>query len=97
MARPWPSTGLTTQRWIAEVPLQWVHLGDLELTQEVNLSAVLRYLQGRGASHSGDEHIHVVKWRDALYIEDGHTRVGAMLIQGRDCARARVYDMDMLT
>lgn len=70
--RPYPATGLSTERWIAEVPVQTVALADLTLTQ-----AAVRILALFGAepSYSRDRYPHAVAHDGRLYLEDGHTRV----------------------
>lgn len=69
--RPYPPTGLTTARWIAEVPVEVVPLARLYLTQPgVDIAALFGL-----SEHISDRYPHVVAWDGELYLEDGHTRV----------------------
>jgi hypothetical protein len=69
--RPYPPTGLTTDRWKTEVAGEWVPLHQLWLTQEqVDIRALLGH-----TDRISDSYPHVVAHDDALYLEDGHHRV----------------------
>jgi hypothetical protein len=49
--RPWPPTGLTTARWIAEVPVLDVRLDELHLTQQhVNVAALFGHTDPAGSA-----------------------------------------------
>lgn len=71
--RIYPQTGLTTARWIAEVPTRWVRFADLWLTQDgVDILALFGH-----SVHIGplDDFPHVVEWQGIRCLEDGHHRV----------------------
>lgn len=71
LSRPYPSTGLTTARWMAEVPTEMVMFSRLYLTQDkLSIPGLLGY-----NTYSVDIYPHVVRWQDTLYLEDGHHRV----------------------
>ena len=71
--RPYPPTGLTTARWMAEIPTETVRLTELYLTQNgVKIDALF----GARDQHSSiDRYPHVVAWDGKLYLEDGLHRV----------------------
>lgn len=91
-ARPWPRTGLSTARWIAEVPTMPVAFRELWLGQEhLDIAALF----GRPHAAAADDLCpHVVRWRGRLYLEDGHHRVVRWALRGDDCAVMRVYDLE---
>lgn len=91
--RPYPATGMTTERWKAEVQPSWVSLSDLVFTQpDISLICLLRAIQGH-PNYAGDDYVHVVLWRGTHYLEDGHHRVARDLLQGRDAIMARVLEV----
>jgi hypothetical protein len=87
--RPYPSTHLTTARWIAEVAPERVSLASLTLTQ--------RHLRVGGLfgvvnEHSAADPIpHAVAWGDDLYLEDGHHRVVRAALLGETSMMIRVW------
>ena len=88
--RPWPPQGMNSERWQTLEP-RWVAVRDLVFTQHsIDMLDVMRILQGTLESYSGDQYPHVVLWQGTMYLEDGHHRVAAALIEGRDAIRARV-------
>jgi hypothetical protein len=71
--RPYPPTGLTTARWIAEVPAFPVRFENIVLTQT---GVRIAPLFGITDPHSaGDTTPHIVAWQGQFYLEDGHHRV----------------------
>ncbi len=86
--RPYPPTGLTTEKW-REVPVTSVYLQDLHLTQTGVLIGPLFGI--RDTAGSTDAYPHVVSWRGELYLEDGHTRVVYQALSGTRVMRMRVY------
>ena len=91
--RPWPTTGLTTERWMTEVTLQLVELRELIATQEhLQLKALTR-TQWPESSFSRDPYPHVIKWNKHHYIEDGHHRICRWMMAGLTTALVRVYEI----
>ena len=92
--RPYPPTGMTTARWIDEVPVTNVWLHQLTLTQTgVRIAPLFRYLTDEH-TWSGDKYPHVVQYDGELYLEDGHHRViRAQLVFGYDVMKMRVLTM----
>jgi hypothetical protein len=88
--RPWPPTGLTTARWIAEVPVLDVRLDELHLTQQhVNVAALFGHTDPAG---SADTYPHVVEWAGCMWLEDGHNRVvRAALVERAEVMAMRVH------
>jgi hypothetical protein len=84
--RPYPPTGLTTARWIGEVPTSAVRLDALTTTQtHVDIAAVLY------REHTGpDPHPNVIAWGGRLYLEDGHGRVVRAILDGHTVWPCRV-------
>lgn len=88
-SRPWPTTGLTTQRWIDEVPIKVVRISDLIATQNgVYLHALLPDFN---EPYGKDPYPHVVYWANELWLEDGHHRVLRDIIDGETVTTARVF------
>ena len=86
MARPYPAFHSTTAEW-RRIPSEQVRLADLIPTQEqVSVADLL----DPDTPFSGDEVIHVVRWRNRLYIEDGHHRYVRAMLRGRRWIAARV-------
>lgn len=87
--RPYPPTGLTTERWRREVPIELVELRHLTLTQRhLYVDALLGY---EGVP-DGDAYPHVVSFDGKLYLEDGHTRVvREVLIRRTNALFMRVF------
>ena len=84
--RPYPATELNSQRWVAEVPVEAVSLGELCFTQDgVMLENLLQIVDGP------DPYPHVVRWQGKMYLENGHSRVARALIQGVEVIQARVF------
>lgn len=90
--RPWSATGLTTARWIGEVPVFEVALADLWLTQEHLDTAALFGRLDEAASW--DPLPHVVTWRGTRYLEDGHHRVVRAALVGATAMWMRVFAVD---
>jgi hypothetical protein len=88
-SRPWPTTGLTTQRWIDEVGIELVRISDLIATQNgVYLHALMADFAD---PYSHDPYPHVISWGGELWLEDGHHRVIRDIMQGRTSTNARVF------
>lgn len=89
--RPWPETGLTTERWMTEVPVTSVWIDNLFLCQSsLNIRGLLNAARG-GLPMYGDAIPHVVSWQGLLFLEDGHHRVVAAAVRGEPIIDARVY------
>lgn len=87
---PWGSSGMTTQRWIDEVPGALVHIPNLIATQPgVYLSAIMEPT----SSPTLDPLPHVILWEGELYLEDGHHRVVRAMFQGERYIIARVLQL----
>jgi hypothetical protein len=87
--RPYPPTGLSTREWIASVPVEFVRLDNLWLTQKgVEIPALLSCVD----PYSIDTAPHAVAWDGELYLEDGHTRVVRAVLQfGQQIMPMRVF------
>lgn len=71
--RPYPPTGLTSARWVEEVPVERVSISRLWLTQsQLSLEALLSPWT---PTHCQDPLPHIVVHNDDWYLEDGHHRV----------------------
>jgi hypothetical protein len=89
-ARPYPPTGLTTERWKREVRLAPVRLADLTLTQQhLRVDGLFGDVNERSADDSVP---HVVLWRGNLYLEDGHHRAVRAALAGAAMLMVRVFD-----
>lgn len=86
-ARDWPPGGMTTRRWMLEVPVQRVPLHDLVATQP---GIFLAPLIDARPPVSGDPFVHVRVWRGIPYLEDGHTRAVRAALNGATHIDARV-------
>lgn len=70
--RPYPSSRLTTARWIAEVALEKVFFRQLTLTQTgVDIQRLFNEVK---LDDKADDYCHVVVYEDVMYLEDGHHR-----------------------
>ena len=87
--RPWPETGMTTQRWMDEVNPRPVPIADLVLVQD---TLDLQALVTGAASESGDPYPHVIAFGGQLWLEDGHHRVVRMALLGATHVEARVHE-----
>jgi hypothetical protein len=84
---PWGETGLTTATW-QNVPTKVVQISDLIATQPgVYFQALL---EQDHVPVGGDPYPHVVLYRGAMYLEDGHTRTLRALLNGESTIEARV-------
>ena len=88
---PYPLTGLTTQRWIDEVPLETVVISDLIAMQD---GVKFAYLNLEPSKYRKDPFPHVVRFNTLLYLEDGHHRVVTHALYGERIVVARVLDLD---
>jgi hypothetical protein len=91
--RPWPATGLTSATW-RRIPVRRIALEGLILCQEaVNLEGVLRAAATGPAylGHVGDPYPHVIAFDRRLWLEDGHCRVVAAIVQGQTTIEGRVF------
>lgn len=71
--RPYPPTGLSTARWIVEVPTRPTAMHTLTLTQTgVRIGGLFGV---KSAHAAADDFPHVVAYNGQLYLEDGHHRV----------------------
>lgn len=86
--RPYRQTGLTTERWMKEVPVRSVPFENLFLTQA---GVLIAPLFSNGSSYTGDSTPHTVLWRGNYYLEDGHHRVTRAALEGHLAVWARVF------
>jgi hypothetical protein len=86
---PWGTTGLTTARWEAEVPVEWVEFRKLILTQDGVYFAKLF-----SEPPSVLRHPHVVVYQNVWYLEDGHHRCCRVALRGGDGMLMRVFKID---
>lgn len=84
----WMSQGMTTQRWIDEIPVQVVPIAELVATQPGVLLQAL--IDPAPESHSGDPLPHVLQFDGRLYLEDGHHRAVRARLRGQRYLYARV-------
>jgi hypothetical protein len=89
--RPYPVTGLTSERWIAEVPLFNMLFDELILTQDGVYFEKLFYI-----GPMQDPYPHVVFYQGKFFLEDGHSRVCRAALQGADYMLMRVYTVEDL-
>jgi hypothetical protein len=84
---PWGTTGLTTARWKAEVPIESVEFKKLILTQDGV------YFVKLFSEHSSVEpsYPHVVVYQNDWYLEDGHHRVARAVFKGETSMLMRVF------
>lgn len=87
--RPYPATGMTSIRWVSEVPVERVDVTRLWLTQQ-HLS-VEALLSPWTPTHCHDPLPHVVTYADDWYLEDGHHRVIRDVMLGNLEILARVF------
>lgn len=80
--------GMTTQRWVAEVPVEPVRISELTATQPGVLLHAL--FNDSPVPVSGDQLPHVVAFDGRFYLEDGHHRAVRVLLRGGDLMNARV-------
>jgi hypothetical protein len=91
---PWPATGMSTQRWMDEVPVRQVRIRDLIATQSaVALAALVEDYRRGDQPHERDPHPHVIAWCGSLYLEDGHHRAIRALLRGEPTIDARVLEI----
>lgn len=87
--RPYPATGLTSARWVNEVPVEWVDVDQLWLTQRhLSIEALLSPWT---PTYCRDPLPHVVQHGEDLYLEDGHHRVIRAALGGDQKILARVF------
>lgn len=85
--RPYGHSGVHSTRDWQRIPPEMVPLAVLRTTQRhVHLDALL----AASDPYSGDWAAHVVAWRGALYLEDGHTRAARAALLGETYLWARV-------
>jgi hypothetical protein len=87
--RPYPVSGLTTQRWIAEVGVYYVLFNELTLTQDGVYFAKLFY---EGLMR--DSYPHAIAYSGKIYLEDGHHRVLRMALAGHTGMLMRVFKVE---
>lgn len=89
-SRPWPKTGMTSEKWL-DVPVLMVRIRDLVFTQEgVYFESILN----PGRPYGGDRYPHVVFWNRTMYLEDGHHRAVRAGLEGLDLLQARVLFLE---
>lgn len=87
-SRGWPPGGMTTRRWMLEVPVHRVPLHDLVATQDGIFLAPL--IDAEVSSHCGDPYPHVRLWKGRLHLSDGHHRAVRAALNGATHIDARV-------
>lgn len=83
----WSTEGMTTARWMNEVPVYQVEIADLIATQP---GVLLHALVEDFNEQSMDQYPHVVGIGGSLYLEDGHHRVMRCLLRGITALPARI-------
>jgi hypothetical protein len=85
---PYPETGLTTERWVKEVPIRLVALDELVTTQtHVSIASILHRHR-----RAADPYPYVVSYLGLLYLEDGHGRVVRAMLDGHTHYPCRVFE-----
>lgn len=87
----WMSQGMTTERWMTEIPVEVVRIGELIATQSGVLLHAL--MEPAPESRSGDPTPHVLRFNGRLYLEDGHHRVVRARLRGQLYVYARVLSV----
>jgi hypothetical protein len=83
---PWGVTGLTTDLWIATVPVHWVAISDIVVMQEhLSLLALIE------PPATKDPFAHIVEWQGIKYLEDGHHRLARAIVRGDREIQARIF------
>lgn len=85
--RPWPSTGMTTAKWM-ELPVFPTYIPVLIATQDGVYFKNL--LSDEPSEYVIDPYPHVIFWRGEFYLEDGHSRVMRAILRGLSTIQARV-------
>lgn len=89
LSPPYPTSGLSTKRWIREVPLAVVLFRDLWLTQDgIHFTTLFGI---RRAASANDTMPHVISYGGKMFLEDGHHRVTCLALAGRQGVWARVF------
>lgn len=92
--RPYTLVGWDTARWNRQ-RYEWVNLEDLIFTQDdVYFLAVINVMRGGEPHGQRCDTPLVVKYGGKLYVEDGHTRIAASILQGETDIRVRLLDYD---
>jgi len=86
---PWGPTGMSTAKWM-HVPTQTLPIAQLHATQP---GVLFHALTGDRAPVGGDPLPHVIAWRGAYYLEDGHHRVMRAALAGHAEIEARVLQV----
>ncbi|MGY0232817.1 type II toxin-antitoxin system VapB family antitoxin [Longispora urticae] len=87
--KPYPEHGLSLKDW-AEIPPRPVRLDQLITTKrELGLDRLL----ADDSTFYGDLFPHVVRFQDALYLEDGVHRALRAALQQRTTIHARVLEL----
>ncbi|MEV6523612.1 type II toxin-antitoxin system VapB family antitoxin [Longispora sp. NPDC051575] len=87
--QPYPEHGLSLKDW-AEIPPRPVRLDQLITTKrELGLDRLL----ADDSTFYGDLFPHVVRYQDALYLEDGVHRALRAALQQRTTIHARVLEL----
>lgn len=85
------TAGMTTARWMTEVPVVELPICWLTPTQEqLDPALVLAAIKDPTRSHCGDPYPHVVLAEATMWIEDGHHRVVAARMTNRRTVHARL-------
>lgn len=87
--RPYPETGLTTQRWKTEVRPSLIRFKSIWLTQE---GVAILSLFDIPSSHSADDRYpHVVYFNGMYFLENGHSRIVRMALADKFASLARIW------
>lgn len=84
------TAGMTTRRWIREVPARWCAISRLRPIQERPATLYDSAAARRLASESVDPAVHVVVVDGEWWIEDGHHRYWRALEEGATRMLARI-------
>lgn len=88
--RPYPAHNLSLSAW-AQIEPQPIELAQLVTTKRnIDLAALL----AEDSTFYGDLFIHVVRWRDTLYLEDGLQRTLRAALQQHRTIPGRILELD---
>jgi Arc/MetJ family transcription regulator len=87
--RPYPDHGLSMKDWAA-IPPRAVRLDQLITTKR---ELALDRLLAEDSTFYGDLFPHVVRWKGAMYLEDGLHRALRAALQQRNSIHARVLGL----
>ena len=87
---PYGPTGMTSQKWL-DIPVRYVPVWDLIATQA---HIDLRIFIGEPRPpYGGDIYAHAVRWKDDLYLEDGHHRAVRAMYENHGLLAVRILEI----